>query len=237
MTLKYGQFIVVEGIDGSGKTTLISNMKEKFEANGVKVNVFSGIGEGDVGRKLKTMCLDLLSSFGSIRALEVAKQNTIIDLFLSGVFNCLLGYVYPAIMRGEVVILDRFFHSTFAYQALTHRFEKYFYFCLNAKKDAYPNNSVEPDYIVFCNTTAELSALRSKGRSDDNIIDSWTVEAKQDIINRYKTTHEWYTTPPHENTKIIHLNTEDFSKLDLSEIEEMIETVTTLTKEMEKQNG
>ena len=226
MTLKYGTFIVVEGIDGSGKTTLIKSLKKQFEAKGVKVNVFSAIGEGDTGKKLKTLCLDLLSVNMKTPQEEVANQKTIIDLFLSGVFNCLLSYVRPAIERGEVVILDRYFHSTFAYQVLNSELEQYFYTVYNGKLNAYPTTSLEPDYVIFCNTTAKLSLERSKGRAGDNVIDSWDIDKKQSIIERYEKTHKWY--PGYTFVNQLHLNTEDFTKLDLTEINEMINNVSAL---------
>lgn len=102
---KQGIFIVIEGIDGAGKTTQAKMLADALAAAGETVVASKEPTDGIWGRKIREsaqsgrMNLDQeLEAFIEDRKEHVAKL------------------IQPALARGEVVILDRYFYSTIAYQ-------------------------------------------------------------------------------------------------------------------------
>ncbi|MFQ6070058.1 MAG: dTMP kinase [Candidatus Aminicenantales bacterium] len=106
MPVKKGLLIVFEGIDGSGKSTQASLLKRKLEKRGYDVACFSEPSESRWGLKIKKEALfpdsltpeEELSLFVRDRK-ENVKKN-----------------VLPALKRGKIVILDRYYFSTISYQ-------------------------------------------------------------------------------------------------------------------------
>jgi dTMP kinase len=100
-----GFLVVIEGIDGSGKTTLAAGLRQALADVGVTVNVSKEPTAGPWGQKLRDsaksgrLTVDLELEY-LIRDRRDHVQSTIL----------------PALDREEVVILDRYFPSMVAYQ-------------------------------------------------------------------------------------------------------------------------
>ncbi len=106
-----GVFITFEGGDGAGKTTQIALLKEALRQAGHKVLVTrepGGCPEGDALRELLLHRHDLkFDSLTQALLLTAARRMHVLTV------------IDPALARGEVVICDRFFDSTLAYQGYT----------------------------------------------------------------------------------------------------------------------
>ena len=99
--------ITFEGIDGSGKSTQISLLKDKLSSLGKIVQVFREPGGTEVSEQIRTILLNNNSNIDPVTELL---------LFSSARSQLMSEKVLPALERGEVVILDRFYDSTTAYQ-------------------------------------------------------------------------------------------------------------------------
>ncbi|KPQ00575.1 MAG: dTMP kinase Tmk [Bacteroidetes bacterium HLUCCA01] len=99
--------ITFEGIDGSGKTTQISLLREKIEAFGRIVRVFREPGGTAVSEKIRLMLLDPEMDINPVSELL---------LFSAARSQLIASTVKPLLEQGAVVILDRFYDSTVAYQ-------------------------------------------------------------------------------------------------------------------------
>lgn len=99
--------ITFEGIDGSGKSTQISLLKDKLSSLGKIVQVFREPGGTGVSEQIRTILLNNNSNIDPVTELL---------LFSSARSQLMSEKVLPALGRGEVVILDRFYDSTTAYQ-------------------------------------------------------------------------------------------------------------------------
>jgi dTMP kinase len=99
--------ITFEGIDGSGKSTQISLLKDKLISLGKIVQVFREPGGTGVSEQIRTILLNNNSNIDPVTELL---------LFSSARSQLMSEKVLPALERGEVVILDRFYDSTTAYQ-------------------------------------------------------------------------------------------------------------------------
>ena len=95
-------FIVFEGIDGSGKSSVIARLKESLEASGKKVKVTAEPTDGDIGKYIsKTDGLSPETEallFTADRAMHTEQVVKWMD-------------------EGFVVLCDRYFASTLAYQS------------------------------------------------------------------------------------------------------------------------
>jgi len=100
-----GTFIVIEGIDGTGKSTQVRLLAEWFAAHGREVVVSREPTDGPWGKKLR-------DSAASGR-LSPAEE---LEYFLNDRRQHVDEVIAPALATGKVVILDRYYFSTMAYQ-------------------------------------------------------------------------------------------------------------------------
>ncbi|MFI6057596.1 dTMP kinase [Streptomyces sp. NPDC051286] len=103
-----GFFLVLEGGDGAGKSTQVAALAEWIRAKGHEVVVTREPGATPVGKRLRSILLDVSSAGLSNRAealLYAADRAEHID-----------SVVRPALERGAIVISDRYIDSSVAYQ-------------------------------------------------------------------------------------------------------------------------
>lgn len=103
--MSHGTFIVIDGIDGTGKSTQVRHLAEWFVAQGRDVVVSREPTDGPWGRRLR-------ESAASGR-LEPAQE---LEYFLSDRRQHVDELITPALAAGKVVLLDRYYFSTMAYQ-------------------------------------------------------------------------------------------------------------------------
>lgn len=99
--------ITFEGIDGSGKSTQITLLKDRLIENGFKVEVFREPGGTDVSEMIRGMLLNPEIDIDPVTELL---------LFSSARSQLVAEKVLPLLEKDVIVILDRFFDSTTAYQ-------------------------------------------------------------------------------------------------------------------------
>lgn len=100
-------FITFEGIDGSGKTTQIQLLEEELKKQGFKVEVFREPGGTVISEEIREL---LLNEKKDIR--PIAEML----LFSSARAQLTAEKILPLLAQKKVVILDRFYDSTIAYQ-------------------------------------------------------------------------------------------------------------------------
>jgi len=103
--MSHGIFIVIEGIDGTGKSTQVRLLAEWFAAQGREVLASREPTDGPWGKKLR-------DSAASGR-LAPAEE---LEYFLQDRRQHVEEVIAPALAAGKVVILDRYYFSTMAYQ-------------------------------------------------------------------------------------------------------------------------
>jgi dTMP kinase len=100
-----GLFIVIEGIDGTGKSTQAKMLKRALEEAGQTVILDREPSDGPYGKILRD----------SATTGRLSPQEEL-DLFHKDRKHHLEEIILPALQRGETVILDRYYFSTMAYQ-------------------------------------------------------------------------------------------------------------------------
>ena len=100
--------ITLEGVEGSGKSTLIQYLKELIESIGKKVIVTREPGGIEISEQIRSVILDT--------------ENTKMDgrtealLYAAARRQHLVERIIPALKEGNVVLCDRFIDSSLAYQ-------------------------------------------------------------------------------------------------------------------------
>ena len=104
---RQGRLIVVEGIDGAGKSTQVKRLAEALRAAGSTVVASREPTDGPWGKKLRASAsTGRMSPTDELHAfLEDRKEHVAAE-------------IGPALERGDVVLLDRYYYSTIAYQGL-----------------------------------------------------------------------------------------------------------------------
>jgi dTMP kinase len=98
-------FIVLEGIDGTGKSTQARRLGEWFKAQGREVVLSREPTDGPWGRKLRESAASgRLSPDDELRYFLNDRRQHVDEV------------IAPALAAGKVVILDRYYFSTMAYQ-------------------------------------------------------------------------------------------------------------------------
>jgi len=102
-----GKLIVFEGAEGAGKTTQIKLITKRLATAGVPVLAVREPGGTPVGDAIREILLDSEHHIGP--AGEAL-------LFMASRAELITREILPALARGDVVLVDRFFLSTYAYQ-------------------------------------------------------------------------------------------------------------------------
>lgn len=100
-----GFLLVIEGIDGAGKSTVGRRLAEWLRGSGLRCVVSREPTDGPHGRALRQ----------SAKMGRLALDDEL-DLFLKDRAEHVETLIRPALRRGDVVILDRYYFSTAAYQ-------------------------------------------------------------------------------------------------------------------------
>lgn len=100
-----GIFAVFEGIDGGGKTTQIQMLAEELRRRGEEPVLSREPTDGPWGRKLRESA-----------AMGRMSLEDELDTFIRDRTEHVQNLILPALEAGKIVILDRYFYSTLAYQ-------------------------------------------------------------------------------------------------------------------------
>ena len=102
-----GRLIALEGLDGAGKTTQARRLAAALRRRGFKVLLTREPSSGPYGRKLRRYLKSRERSLSPTEELE---------LFLADRRWHVAQVIKPALAAGAVVITDRYYYSTAAYQ-------------------------------------------------------------------------------------------------------------------------
>lgn len=105
--LRGGFFIVFEGLDGAGKTTQVRLLDEHLRQEGYHVVCLKEPTDGPWGQKIRH-----LAQHGR----REVTPATELEWFLEDRRQDVEQNIRPALARGAIVILDRYYFSTMAYQ-------------------------------------------------------------------------------------------------------------------------
>ncbi|MGH7650206.1 MAG: dTMP kinase [Gemmatimonadaceae bacterium] len=104
-----GRLIVFEGPEGAGKTTQIGLIAERLGVAGISCVAVREPGGTPVGDAIRGILLD------PEQQISAAAEAL---LFMASRAELISREIGPALAQGDIVLLDRFFLSTYAYQVI-----------------------------------------------------------------------------------------------------------------------
>jgi dTMP kinase len=143
-----GMLIVFEGIDGTGKSTHAKRLASYFSSLGREVVLSHEPTNGPWGRKLRES-----ASIGRLGAEEE------LEYFLRDRKEHVEQLINPSLAEGKVVILDRYYFSTMAYQGLRGFDPEQ----IRQKNEAF---APVPDLLIVLDLDVDLALQRITGRGD-----------------------------------------------------------------------
>ncbi len=160
---KKGIFIVIEGLDGSGKTTqakfLVKNLEKTY-----KVLLTAEPSLGKIGTFIREDCL-----YEEIRLPTEAEAL----LFAADRIEHMNNEVKPALDDGKLVICDRYIYSSLAYQGSSGLSLDWIK-TINAR-------ALQPDFSIFIDVSPEKVIERLKRRK--SVME--TLETQQRVREFY----------------------------------------------------
>jgi len=148
--LNKGLFIVLEGPDGSGKSTQSELLYKKLTADGyacVKTEEPGGTLEGE---KIRDLLLN--PDFKLCPKAELF-------LFLADRAEHVNRIIYPELSDGKIVICSRYIYSTLVYQGFARKIMDMDYL---KKINLFAVNNIEPDIVFYVDIIPEKSLSKAK---------------------------------------------------------------------------
>lgn len=132
-----GVLLVLEGLDGCGKTTQGNILKEALMKRGFEVVFAREPGGTIVSERLREIILDK----------SIAGMHPLTEMYLYAASRCQLVHevIIPALEKGKVVLLDRFLLSSIAYQGYGRELGEEAVRRMNEAATA----GIEPDLTIF----------------------------------------------------------------------------------------
>lgn len=171
MTKQKGHFIVFEGIDGCGKTTQISLLKQRIEQSGFSCFETREPSDGPVGSMIR-QCLTgrLETDESTLAALFAADRLDHLNNKTDGLCQ--------KVNDGITVISDRFILSTYAYQSVRVPLD----WVMNINSLA--ASTLRPDYHIFIDVEPDITLERmAKGRFHTELFEN--KQRLTEVRNRY----------------------------------------------------
>ena len=151
-----GYFISFEGVDGSGKSTQISKLKEYLVASSYEVVLSREPGGTDIGEQIRSVILDP-NNQGMTAVTEAL-------LYAASRAQHVHDVIAPAVEAGKVVICDRFVDSSIAYQQYGRKLGE----CVRII-NGYAIDGCMPDLTFLLKVKPDVGGTRIGSREKDRI--------------------------------------------------------------------
>lgn len=151
-----GKFVTLEGCDGCGKTTQTEMLKKYLSEKGTDYVFTREPGGGKISEAIRAMILDEKNA-------EMTDECEAL-LYAAARVQHLHDTVAPALAAGKLVLCDRYYDSSFAYQGEGRGLGEEFVASVNA----YAIERFTPDATVFIDLPPKEAFLRKHGADKDD---------------------------------------------------------------------
>jgi dTMP kinase len=173
MTGGSGKLIVFEGAEGVGKTTQIRRLGETLDARGVRHLMVREPGGTGVGDQIRRLLLD--------PGPELAPRTEAL-LFMASRAELVDQVINPALANGLVVVADRFFLSTYAYQVAGRGLDERQVTAANQ----FATGGLVPDLTILLRLSVADSLARTDRRGSRDRIEAATDDFHQRVADAFE---------------------------------------------------
>lgn len=152
-----GVFVTFEGVDGSGKTTQATLLVEYLEDLGVPVVSVREPGGTDISEQVRRILLDPANG-------DMCAECELL-LYEASRAQLVREVIQPALAEGKVVVCDRFYDSTYAYQAVARGLPEGLVRTCNGLGSC----GVVPDRTIVFDIEPEVALVRATGGGADRL--------------------------------------------------------------------
>ncbi len=165
MILNKGLFLTFEGIDGSGKTMQLEMLTEDLRKANLKYLILREPGGTSISEQIRKVLLDRVNQ-------EMIPETELL-LFAAARAQLVQEVVKPALAAKSIVISDRFYDSTTAYQGFGRDMDVHFIQMLNT----FATQGLQPDFTFYFDLSVETAIERLGKRTEKN--DRIDLESKK----------------------------------------------------------
>jgi dTMP kinase len=146
-------FVTFEGIEGAGKSTLVAGVAARLRAGGERVVVAKEPGGTPFGDAVRALFLDpgfRVDPIAEAMLVNASRAQLVTEV------------IAPELKTGAIVLCDRFFDSTIAYQGFGRGLDRdeLLQVCLTA------TNRISPDLTILVDIPVHVSRARVRARGD-----------------------------------------------------------------------
>ncbi|MGB9911001.1 MAG: dTMP kinase [Microgenomates group bacterium] len=168
-----GIFITFEGPEGGGKSLQIEKLKEYLQETGREVVVVREPGQTSIGEQIRQILLNPKNKEMEPRAETL--------LFESARAQLVEEVIKPALAVGKIVLADRFFDSTTAYQGYGRG--------MNLKEidwlNRFATGGLVPDLTILLDVPVEVGLERRRKSGKEDRLDKEGLEFHQRVREGY----------------------------------------------------
>jgi dTMP kinase len=164
--MKHGRFISFEGIEGCGKSTQIALLSEYLKKHSIAHTITREPGGTAVGEGIRKI---LLNS----ETIHLTTASELL-LFYSSRSQNIQEKIKPALDRGEIVICDRYYHASMAYQGYGRGIPLDFI----QKLTTLVCDTFRPDMTLLLDIEPEVGLARARARNNARAVDEGRFEAE-----------------------------------------------------------
>jgi dTMP kinase len=146
-------FITFEGIEASGKTTLIAALTDDLRARGENVLVTREPGGTPLGDRIRQICRDpanVIDPLAEALLMSADRAQHVAEI------------IAPALRAGTTILCDRYFDSTIAYQGFGRGLE----IDMLLELSLLATSRITPDLTLLVDIPPEVSVARVGVRGD-----------------------------------------------------------------------
>ncbi|XKM12565.1 dTMP kinase [Orbaceae bacterium ac157xtp] len=170
-----GKFIVVEGLEGAGKTTAINTVAKVLSQHGIDQIVYTREPGGTpIAEALRNLIKNGIDD-------EAVTDKAELLMLYAARIQLIDNVIKPALNAGKWVIGDRHDMSTQAYQGGGRKINSHFLTMLTKGV----LNGFKPDLTLYMDISPELGLERAKSRGQLDRIEKESITFFQHIRERY----------------------------------------------------
>lgn len=201
-----GIFIVIEGPDGSGKSTMAAKIGEYFKEKNREIVFTREPGGTNISEKIRNIILDNNN-------VEMDSRTEAL-LYASARAQLVSEKIIPWLNEGKIVISERYVYSSLVYQGIGRNLG-----IVEIKKiNDFATYDLKPDMVLFFDIDPEKALKRKKDINGGDRIENEDLSFHQSVYEGYKTIAKKYDN-------IITIDAERTVKEIFDEVKDIIDSI------------